>query len=102
MKLFLRPLFFLSCLAIAAIALTPVLFTAPVMAETVVAAPHDLVTAIVVADVMRIVTVALAILVVCLVALALGCAAGRWHRAMHMRRYFDGRWLLTPCFDPPD
>lgn len=99
---FFRHLFLMGCLAIAAIALTPVLFTAPVLAETVVAAPHDLVTAIVVADVMRIATIALAMLAVCLVALALGCAAGRWHRSRHMRRYFDGRWLLAPCFDPPD
>ncbi|TKB05941.1 MAG: hypothetical protein E5V75_35335 [Mesorhizobium sp.] len=64
MKLFLRPLFFLSCLAPAAIALSPVLSATPVWADTL--AP-SLSTPIVMADVMRIVSSALALLLFCLV-----------------------------------
>ncbi|RWB50844.1 hypothetical protein [Mesorhizobium sp.] len=75
MKLFLRPLFFLSCLAIAAIALTSSFGVALAQA---IAAPNatELVTADVVADVMRIVSAALAIFLLCLVAFAFLISAG--------------------------
>lgn len=72
---FFRPLFLMGCLAIAAIALTSGFGAALAQAIT---APNatELVTADVVADVMRIVSAALAIFLLCLVAVAFLISAG--------------------------
>lgn len=99
MKLFLRPLFRLSCLAIAAIALSPVLSATPAWADTL--AP-SLSTPIVMADVMRILSTGLAMLLFCLVlvmALLYALAPDRTRR-LRSTSPRQADFHVVPCAHP--
>ncbi|RWO97209.1 MAG: hypothetical protein EOQ98_19450 [Mesorhizobium sp.] len=98
MKLF-RPLL-LACLAFASIS---ALWIVPSMAESQSPAVYtastadDMLTAVVVAGVMRIAVLALALLAVTLLVIALVAAADRWwsHRRADRRLVFHDPWRLS-------